>query len=145
MIFSKVRFCKTTAIAGRLQQPDHWQLQVHQQQQGSQQQQGGNSSREATTARKLTTAGTLTTSGTARNFGTTSNRRNLNSCREGSHSRDSSHRRHSRYEATAVRTHQQQAPQQHKRQLEHPGAPTTVGNRYVKTGGNIRRRRYAYN
>jgi hypothetical protein len=51
MIFSKVRFCKTTAKAGRLQQPDHWQLQVHQQQQGSQQQQGGNNSKEANNSR----------------------------------------------------------------------------------------------
>jgi hypothetical protein len=48
-------------------------------------------------------------------------------CREGSYSRDSSHRRDSRDEATAVRTHQQQAPQQHKRQLEHLGAPETEG------------------
>jgi hypothetical protein len=49
MIFSKVRFCKTTAIAGK--QPDHWQLQVHQQEQGSQQQQGGNNSKEANNSR----------------------------------------------------------------------------------------------
>jgi len=92
-----------------------------------------NSIREATAARKPTTAGTLIATGTIRNVGNTSNKRDLNSNREGNHSRDSNYRRGSRDEATSLKTHQQQASQQHKRQLEHLGTPpkaemlTTVG------------------
>ena len=85
----------------------------------SQQHQGGNSSKEANNR--------LTATGTIRNIGITSNRRDLNSNREGNHSRDSNYRRGSRDEATLVRTHQQQAWQQYKRQLEHLGTPTKAG------------------
>jgi hypothetical protein len=79
----------------------------------------------ATTAKKPTTAEILTATGTTRNVGNTSNRRGLNSSREGSG--DSVRRRGSRDEATSVGTHQQQVWQQHKRQLEHLGMPTTEG------------------
>jgi hypothetical protein len=89
--------------------------------------QGANKSREATTAGKPTTAGRPTTAGTARNVGNTSSRRDLNSNREDNNSKDFSHGRYFRDGTAYVGTHQQQTRQQHKRQLEQQGTPTTAG------------------
>jgi hypothetical protein len=61
------------------------------------------------------------------------NSREVNNCwearnsREGSNSKGSSHGRDSRDETTKVRTYQQQARQQHKKQLKQQGTPSISG------------------
>jgi hypothetical protein len=88
-----------------------------------------NNSREAKTAVKPKTAGTSITAGTAsaRNVWKHYSRKDHNVRREGSNISNSNHSRASRDETTAVRTHQQQDRQQHKKQLEQRGMPTTAG------------------
>jgi hypothetical protein len=86
-----------------------------------------NNSREAKTAGKPKTAGMSIAAGTARNVWKHYSRKDHNVRREGSNISNSNHSRASRDETTAVRTHQQQDRQQHKKQLEQRGMPTTAG------------------
>jgi hypothetical protein len=85
------------------------------------------------------------TAGSARNVWKHHSRKDHNVRREGSNISNSNHSRDSRDETTAVRTHQQQDRQQHKKQLEQREMPTTAGDannsRDEKTRGNISRRR----